>query len=255
MNKLLDATRIKNQLIKAFGISKKEAKIILTKSNDDLKKLRLVSPIDFLLYFDSVLPKDEKTLRTLFYISTLESIIAVKKSHKQKIKLVSDAIIKHLSEDEKLKLLGGFIFSKTYLFGSGKLGLRHLMIKDVMKDKKFNRYGYIESQTRYCSTGHPNYLCRCVEWLKETKSYDKYIPELVKSFSEMRGAMLHEAFPVLWFPDYKHDPKVAIYSSALVDAHPTHNHPLIFKSYESGIDSEEFYKWIKKIILEYLRNT
>lgn len=254
MSKLLDKERIIGQLIKALDIDGEEAKDLLSKFDTDFKKIRLISPIDFLLYFESKLPKDEKTLRTLFYISILESVIAAKKKHKQKVELVSKAIIKHLFKNEKIKLLGGFLFSKTYIFGSGKLSMRHLMFGEMMKDKIFNRYGYFESQKKFCSTGYPNYLCRCTEWLEVKDLQDKFIPDLVKRLLEMRGAMLHEAFPVLWFPDYDPSPEVTMYSSTIVDAHPTENHPLIFRSYESGIDSAEFYKWIRKIILGYIQD-
>lgn len=213
---LLDKGRIKKQLVQVLDMDEIVADKIVSATTKDLNLIRIISPIDFLDHCNSVLPPDEKILRTLFFLTTLESIVASKKTNKQKANLVTSAILKHLSSEEKGKLLGGFLFTDTYKFGEGKLGARHLMFQDVISDQNFNKFE--SANSKYCSTSDP-YLCRCVEWINKKGNYDLYIPNLIARLNEMRAAVLHE----------------------------------VFRTYESGLESKEFVGWIKKIIIGSLK--
>lgn len=251
MLELINKKRIKQQSIDILGFSEKEAQKLIESVNNDLELVRIISPLDLLDYCERVLPSDEKIIRTLFYITVLESVLAAKKSNSAKIKLLSEAFCKHLDNNDKILLLNGFLFTDDYKFGEGSIvdtPPRHLMYKDMAKQQDYIKID--TSIEKYCFTGS-NRICRCITWVSQNGTFDKYIKILVERLCEMRGALLHEGFRVIWFPDFDIPEGFTHFASSLVDAHPTHTELDTFRTYESGIDSTDFYKLIKKIIKKY----
>lgn len=267
---LLNKERITQQLIKVLKASKTEAESIV-KGKNDLELIRLISPIDLLDYVETQLNKDEKIIKTLFFIVVLESIVAVKKTNTEKVRLIAEALKNYLNSEEKESLLGSFIFTPPYKFRKTKEHARHLMFHDYNNDEEYKSRNIIsytsvtfnskngknkaEIENIHpvpCSTGIP-YICYCVDWLMQTKNYDLYLDELARNLSSMRSAIIHEGSLIFWFPDYDFD-KTETFSATLADAFPTNSNLDEFRSYESGMRSEDFLRIIKSCLKGYLLN-
>ena len=231
---------------------KDEIKIIFSGINNDLEKVRLRAALSFLNYSSKL---DEHgngyTFRLLGAIFVLESLVAVKE--KYKLVKLKKLIKENLEFEDKILLLSNFIFSGVYEFKKRpNYPLRHLMFKDVQKDFIFlKKHLIVKKDCKYCfprdcSSG-------CIDWLRENPvKINNYTDKLVEYLYEMRCAVVHESFPVIGLPDYSEKHTAGSFSASVLDCYPCSKNKKHFRSYETTIDPDEFFKIIKKCIRNYL---
>lgn len=241
--------KLKEVLKTAIGLSDEEADGIIKKRKNELEKVRLLSVMNFLNYTFHI-TEPAYTFRLLGSIFALEGLVAAKQQGK-KVK-VKRLIRENIDSDNKVSLLGGFIFSKEYEFRKGTIRpLRHIMFGDFDKDTDFKTENCVNDVEDCSTSNHP--ICYCVDWLRYNRTkIDYYLDILIDYFYEIRNAVVHESSPVLALPDYSGKYMVGSFSASLIDAYPVGGNKKYFRSYEAGIDPDIFFSIIKNCIKNHL---
>jgi len=237
---------------KILNFSQEEIGLFNKKKRDDLTKLRLLSVIKFLGY-TQLIKENSHTFQLLGSLFVLESLVAAKRNNK--LKRVKKLFRDDLVLEDKISLLGGFIFSNKYEFRKldqkEERKMRHVMFNDFNQDINFEKGVYINKENYCSSSEHP--ICRCVDWLKENNAkVNEYIDTLIDYLYEMRHAIVHEAFPVFCLPDYSEKNTAGSFSASIIDCYPVSSNKKYFRSYEVGIDPEDFFRIIKNCIRKHL---
>ena len=155
-----------------------------------------------------------------------------------------------LNDNEKILLLRAFTFSTPFLLGNDPPRPRHLMYEEYKQDSKFKTKHYIEEDPSDCTESASNApLCYCERWLRERgmgKLRD-FFHTLIEKLYEMRSAIVHDAFPVLFF--FHHNEQTEEFASVSLADIYTHKKKYI--SYNAGLSYSEFEKLIKKAFLTF----
>jgi hypothetical protein len=213
---------------------------------DDLKFLKILSPLILLAYLDRELSKiNDSIVLTTFYISTIEAVQSVMqgKIYKGKYKLISAFLKNTLSVESKIDLLINFTFSKKYEFRKDRSETFHLM-REAYVSSISNSY---ETPDKYCFTGdRPE--CQCVKWLRENEGQiDTFIEKLSLKFYQMRNAVFHDGSGVIWIHDFENTDNG---SGTLFDAYSVDEANFI--SYSSGMNKIELHGVIKSGFEKFL---
>jgi len=233
---------LKDELKAQFVLTQSEAEAVAEKM-DPLISARLWAGLRF------VAGNKQDPLTWIFF---LESLVALKqkgKSHK-----LQKLFVGYADEAEKIELLDGFLFSRRYRFGTkGKRVVRHVMFRGFLSDEKWKSENFDPSWNSwrgYCSGGTPSPICFCVDWIKSQKHLiNKYLRVLIGHLYEMRCAVVHEAFPVVFFPDLFLAPHI---QSTMRDAYPIGHGLSWFRSYESSIRPNRFIEILRNVAKCYL---
>ena len=231
-----------NLLESHLNLQSGEASSVLSKMIE-VEQVRLLVAVRFLL-------KNPEPLSSLFF---LEALVASKKDAKaQKLKTLFRM---HASQEEKIELVDNFCFSKHYQFGNQREEVRHVLYADFEQDTVWKNLNMPDpnSFVQYCSAGGRAPICFCRDWLNEHQSkIDRFLDEVVGKLYEMRCAVVHESFPVLFVSDYSKQEKKMGINSTLVDVYPVGKNLDEFCSYESSINGERFNEITRNVAKRYL---
>ncbi|MFH1347145.1 MAG: hypothetical protein ABIH22_00460 [Candidatus Margulisiibacteriota bacterium] len=232
-----------------LSVSENCAKGIIKKAHTDLEKVRIDAVIRFLSYSQRV-KEDSFLFRLLGSLFVLESLCSAKENNKTR--KVQGLLRENIEFEDKISLLGGFMFSRKYEFRRESIHpLRHIMFGDFDKDERYKKENYI-TEVKYCNAP-PSSMCHCVNWIRKNPSCtDRCLDTLISYLYEMRHAVVHEAFPVFGLPDYSEKNTGGFDSASLLDTYPVSKDKKYFRGYESYIDPDIFFTIIKNCVRNYL---
>jgi len=228
--------QLKDRLASQLGFTADGAQNLITSLKlSDLDKVRLWCGLRFI-------DQDRDALRVLFF---LESLVAIKQ--RDKSRQLKELFVDHAEEEEKIDLVDGFFFSRPFKFDNTRGEVRHTVFDDFSQDKTWISKNIDPSSVNWkkdCSSGQAP-SCYCIQWLKDHLiSIDTYVRSVVGHLYEMRCAVVHEAFPVIFFEPNRTD-------SAL-DVHPIGPKPDDFISHEVTIKPERFFEIGRNVARRYL---
>jgi hypothetical protein len=202
--------------------------------------LRFIIAVRFLMHaIHNELQERATTLKIASLIFTIEGVAPV--TLRPNRKRVEMFLVRYLAREDKLRLLGNFLFSRGHPIGVGEADHpRHLMIAKALADTTYRKANWIETDPNFCSTGQQQ-LCFCSMWLAEqgAEVIDNFTKELANKLYDMRNAVTHDAVPVFFASSQEERPAdTATWSMMLVDAY-SHDNREVFTTYESGIFAEE----------------
>lgn len=237
----------KNELLACLNLNEEEAEKLIAML-PEIQAVRLSASLRSKRIYDFHVSKKAAGLKGLLELFTLESLIFYQKGNKEdKFKRL---LREHISLPNKIELLSNFMFTEPYKFRTNSGERRHLMYCDFLKDAQFRSIFCIpDKEPEHCSFS----LCYCYEWLKEQSSVDAYIDLFAERLFEIRNAFAHEAFPILLLPSYDDRGDVASFSSALIDCYPLREDRELFRSYESSLNPEVYFRITKECMQSYVR--
>lgn len=229
------------RLVNQMGLEHQHASKLVYKL-EELEKVRLWAGLRFI----------ENKSDILTFIFFLESLTATAEGSKSK--KLQKVFVKHATKKDKMDLVTGYLFSKPYVFGKKKTINRHSMFKDFEQDIKWQKNNMIPEWTdwkKFCSAGNSP-LCFCNKWLLDNPyKIDQYTCKIIKRLYEMRCAVVHDAFPVTFVPEYKDFDSVGMTgTSTIVDAFPLKNGK--FVSYECSLRPSRVQKIFISVITNFL---
>lgn len=232
------------RLISQLGTEQQNATDIVARLSD-MERIRLWSGLRFI-------ENRYDVLTFIFFLEALTSAMPGSKSEK-----LQQLFVKNSSEQEKKDLVDGYLFSDPYSFGEGSGITRHVLFSDFNADVNWIESNLDTSWTewqRCCSAGNSS-ICFCLKWLEENLSnLDLYVARVVEKLYEMRCAVVHEAFPVVFLPEYKDfDNAGMVGTSTIVDAFPLRNG--LFISYECSLHPNRIQEIMTAIARQFLINT
>lgn len=149
-------------------------------------------------------------------------------------------LVRYLSRDDKLTMLGGFLFAGGHTLGGSGTRARHLMHARALADTCYRQQNFQDRDPDFCST-RPIPICFCAAWLagQEDTAVDGFVEELGGRLYDMRNAVAHDAAPVFFASSTtERPPDAAQWSMTLVDVFPRDQRET-FVRYESGLQVED----------------
>lgn len=229
------------RLVSQMNLEQQSAVDLVAKLSS-LELVRLWSGLRFIeRHFDA--------LTLIFFMESLTAMDPGTKSQKLK-----QLFVQNSSTQDKLDLVDGYMFSEQYTFGGSHGITRHLMFADFEVDTHWKKNNLDPSWTMWqdgCSTGTSS-MCFCLKWLEENlRKLDLYVAGVVGKIYKMRCAVAHEAFPVIFLPEYEDfDSANMIGTSTIVDAFPWPNGKFI--TYECSLHPCRFQEIMLSTAREFL---
>ena len=183
--------------------------------------------------------QEGRILSTLFFLEFL-----VARNKRNKSERIQELFVAHADKREKLDLISAFLFSKACEFQSMIPSIRHVFFEGVGLDQEWLNSNFITDLSINCSLSAVP-ICRCMEWLQDHAADEEklsgYLREVIHHLYEMRSAVVHESFPVLFFADV--GPHAGSYPLTRKKS---------FRYYESFMQPKPFFEISKNVAKKYL---
>lgn len=238
---------LESELQGVLGFDLVTAKKLAESFSEDYHALRLWQGLRSKYLATHSISKKANGMSVIYEIFLLEALTFYDKGKDKLKKLFRE----NLDYNDKETLLCEFQFSEDYKFQQTHSVPRHLMFMDCDKDNAFKEMFCITKDVSDCSGGTAP-ICYCKDWLREHKdNVDLYLNLWVERFVEMRNAVVHESFPVVFLPSYEGKETAASFNSSVIDAYPL-KEAKRFRSYQSYLDPEIFFSITKNCIKKFL---
>ena len=220
--------RLQEVLIRKLDLSKTELRFITKKYKTNLLQHQIISTIQYLHYIDRV-----NEPGTIFEFVGLFSILEAFSSRKKREKRdkIHSFLMKNLLAEEKIELLMAFTFSKKYIFRKKikDRTLRHIMYKEMVKDKKFRlRWHVTDDQIKLCYAS----CWYCKHWIeRHPRKIKVMLKQLVDYLYSIRNGIVPKAIVALPMTE----------SGSVFDAFPLNSKKqAYFISYSGDITIQRF---------------